>query len=370
MAEKKYTIAFYIGSLEKGGAERVIVNLAAYFNSQGYNVYIVTKEQGEIEYEVPVGVSRLLADIVDDEISGSRLLNLNRRINKLKSIWKLIRPDIIVSFIRKNNIMAIESAKSLKIPVVVSIRSNPSRELEGLEDISFMKFREAAGIVMQTDRARDYLPVDLQSKIIVLPNSLNPDFINVEEPEQRKHEIVTVGRMDENKNQMMVINAFAKLAPKYPDWMLKLYGDGGEYRKKLEQLVEYYSLEDRIKFMGQVSDVAGAIKESSIFTLTSNEEGMPNALIEAMALGVAVVSTDCPCGGPAELIEDGKNGYLISTKNTDELGYTLDRLMGDEELRTRLGKEAKRSVNKLNPATVNEKWREYIEEIIKTNSLG
>lgn len=366
MANKNYTIAFYIGSLEKGGAERVIVNLAAHFNKQGYKVYIVTKLQGEDEYDIPAGVSRLIADITDDETSSSRIINLSRRVNKLKNIWKLIRPDIIVSFIRKNNLMALESAKSFKIPVVVSIRSNPSRELEGLEDISFVKFREAAGIVMQTRQAGDYLPVDLQSKIVILPNSLNPDFVNVEEPEERVKEIVTVGRLDDNKNQMMVINAFAKLAPKYPDWVLKLYGDGSS-RDKLVQLVEYYSLEDRIIFMGQVSDVQDKIKNSSIFTLTSNEEGMPNALIEAMALGLAVVSTDCPCGGPAELIEDGKNGFLVKTRNTDELGYQLDRLMGDEELRQTLGKAAKDSVRKLKPEVVNAKWQEYIEGIIEKN---
>ena len=124
-SERK-TIAFYIGSLTRGGAEHVMVNLSSYFCARGYNVYLVTKLIEEPEYDVPEGVTRILADITKDEESDSRILNLYRRISKLRNIWKDIKPDIIISFIRKNNLMAIASSRGLRIPVAVSIRSDPA----------------------------------------------------------------------------------------------------------------------------------------------------------------------------------------------------------------------------------------------------
>ena len=145
-------IAFYIGSLSMGGAERVIVNLAAYFHSCGYKVTIVTKEQDSDEYPVPEGVARILADITGDEISSNRLVNLYRRIAKLRTIWKQLQPDYIVSFIKKNNFMAITSAAGLPIPVIVSVRSNPAREYPDKLTRLLVRvlFARAAGVVLQT----------------------------------------------------------------------------------------------------------------------------------------------------------------------------------------------------------------------------
>ena len=105
------SIVFYIGSLSRGGAERVIVNLAAYFRDCGYRVTIVTKEQDKVEYPVPEGVTRILADITRNEISRNRVANLYRRIKKLRNIFKQLAPDYIVSFIKKNNFLP----KSLRL---------------------------------------------------------------------------------------------------------------------------------------------------------------------------------------------------------------------------------------------------------------
>lgn len=127
----KKVIAFYIGSPACGGAERVVVNLAEYFHKQNYKVYIVTKLKEKEEYEISEGIPRILADISGDEISAGRIHNFFGRIRKLQNIWKEIKPNIVVSFIKKNNFMAIASAGPLKIPVVVSVRSAPEREYAG-----------------------------------------------------------------------------------------------------------------------------------------------------------------------------------------------------------------------------------------------
>jgi len=362
MASEKKVIAFYIGSLSRGGAERVMVNLSRYFTGEGYKVYLVTKTVDEPEYEVPEGVTRIIADITSEEESSSRIANLRNRIKKLKNIWKEIKPDIIVSFIRKNNLMAIASSRGMNIPVVVSIRSNPARELQGrlFKPLSFFMFRFADGIVMQTSQAKEFLPKYLQKKAVIMPNSLSEQFLSVELNDARRKEIVTVGRIDDNKNQKMLVEAFYEIEKDYPEWSLHLYGDGDK-KKALE---ERYASE-RIVFHGQVPDVVDRIKDSSVFVLPSRQEGMPNALIEAMALKMACISTDCPCGGPADLIVSGENGILIPVDDKEELKEQLSSVMGNDELRRKLGESARVSVEKLNPETVNGKWKEYIERIMQ-----
>ena len=363
MGDKK-TIAFYIGDLSRGGAEKVMINLARYFMSLGYEVYLVTKTVGETEYEVPEGINRLLADITPEEETKSRIKNLIKRITKLRGIWKEIKPDLILSFIRKNNLMAIASSDGLGIPVVVGIRSNPERELQGrgFKQLSFLMFKKAAGIVVQTSGGKSFLPGGLQKKTVILPNSISPEYIGSEPVQfsERRKEIVLVGRIDSNKNQRMVLEAFSEIMDEYRDWSLHLYGDG-ELAAGLRNRFDC----DGIVFHGQVSDVKSRIEKASVFVLPSKQEGMPNALIEAMALGLACISTDCPCGGPADLIKQDENGILIPVDDREKLKEQLCRLMDDEQLRIGLGKEASKIAEDMKPEKVNQLWKEYLEGFIR-----
>ena len=404
-AEK--SIAFYIGGLCIGGAERVICNLAEYFYSEGYRVTMVTKVRDEKEYELNPGIRRIIADITPEEETGSRIHNLCARINKLKRIWKEVKPDVIVSFIRKNNLMAIASAAPLGIPVVVSVRSAPERELKGFgfKTISFMLFRRAAGVVLQTREAYDFFPGYIRAKAVVLPNSINPDFlresekfaqerngdindvanekpekitventgINGEEPKfidsrvvcsKKEKKIITVGRIDDNKNQRLLVEAYARIAGHYPDWSLELIGDGSG-KKSLEEYVRTLSCKDRINFTGAVDDVAKRMSEASIFVLPSRIEGMPNALIEAMVMGMACISTDCPCGGPRDLIAtDESNGILVPVDDVDAMAMALKRLITNDTLRESMGDNARKIMNTLHPDAVNKQWKNYIENVI------
>lgn len=358
--DKKKTIAFYIGDLGKGGAERVMTNLARHFREQGYTVYLVTKTVSDSEYEVPEGVTRIVADITCEEETKSRILNLCKRVAKLRRIWKDIKPDAIVSFIRKNNIMAIASSRLMHIPVLVSVRTDPRRELEGIEKATLFAFRFADGIICQTTQASDYFPDYLRKKIVILPNSLTKQFIRDEYVPKSKKEIVTVGRMDNYKNQDLLLDVFEDIKNSYPDWSLHIYGEGERY----DTLTSKYTGE-RIYFHGQVNDVAGRIEDSKIFVLPSDNEGMPNALIEAMALGLACISTDCPVGGPADIIEDGVNGYLIPVKDKEKLKERLIELLDSEEKRISLGKNSLKIGNTLSPDNVNKQWQDYVESFIK-----
>ena len=412
------SIAFYIGGLCIGGAERVICNLAEYFYGEGYRVTMVTKVRDEKEYELNPGIKRVIADITLEEETASRIRNLFARIAKLKRIWKEVKPDVIVSFIRKNNLMAIASAAPLGIPVVVSVRSAPERELKGFgfKTISFLLFRQAAGVVLQTREAYDFFPGYIRAKAVVLPNSINPVFLKEseklalernsdingasnEKPEKvaventniiceepmvidsrvvfskREKKIITVGRIDDNKNQRMLVEAYAKIAGPYPEWSLELIGDGNG-RQALEEYVSTLPCKDRISFTGAVDDVVKRMSEASIFVLPSKIEGMPNALIEAMVMGMACISTDCPCGGPRDLIAaEETNGILVPVDNVDTMAMALKRLITNDTLRQSMGDNARKIIATLHPDMVNKQWKNYIENVMfsirgKESDLG
>lgn len=357
-------IAFYIGSLAKGGAERVVVNLAEYFYQIGYRVYVVTKLRETEEYEISDGILRVIADLTEEEVSENRLQNFFGRVKKLQNIWKEIRPDVIVSFIKKNNFMALASAKPLKIPVIVSVRSAPEREYAGKVYAALVRimFAFADGIVLQTKDAMKYFPRYIRKKSVILPNSLNPAFIRPRFTGERRKEIVTVGRIDTNKNQKMLVEAFLDIAKDYPEWTCILYGDG-EGKDAIAHCIKEHSEGASVILAGRQDRIQDKIYESSVFVLPSYCEGMPNALIEAMALGLAAISTDCPCGGPKDLIVDGVNGILIPVGDKEALKTALRKVMDSAKLREQLGVNAAQLADRLHPDKVNEMWKTYVESV-------
>ena len=358
-------IAFYIGSLAKGGAERVVVNLAEYFCQSGYRVYIVTKLREVDEYEYSKDITRIIADLTDEELADSRIKNFFGRVHKLKKIWKEIKPDVVVSFIKKNNFMALASAKPLKIPVIVSVRSAPEREYAGKLFAMLVRimFAFADGIVLQTKEAMEYFPGYIRRKSVILPNSLNPAFLREPFKGERKKEIVTVGRIDSNKNQKLLVEAFIEIAEEFPQWKCILYGEGSG-RGVVEAIIQESLVGERVVLAGRQGNIQDKIYESSIFVLPSNCEGMPNALIEAMSLGLAVISTDCPCGGPRDLIENGVNGILIPVGDKEELKKALRELMSSHELQCKLGTNAAMIQKRLHPDVVNKQWEQSIEKFL------
>lgn len=358
-------IAFYIGSLQKGGAERVFVNLAEYFVANNYAVTIVTQLIGENEYPLPTGVTRIMSDLILEEESKSRILNYIKRIHKLRKIWKEIKPDLILSCIGKNNFQAIESALGLPTKVVVSVVSDPKREYGNsiMRFLTKILFPLADGIVLQTKESKGFFPSYLSKKIVIMQNSINPIFIRPIYREEREKTIISVGRLDKNKNQRLIIQAFAQISKQYPDYQLLLYGEGDQ-KEILEKSIKDLQLEDKVLLKGMIQDVASAIEKAGIFVLSSYVEGMPNALLEAMALGLPVISTDCPCGGPKEMIQQKENGLLVSVNHREELVEAMKYVLDNPQQARLMGENASKIQNVLDPKTTNAKWQAYFELIM------
>lgn len=363
---KTKKIMFYISSLAKAGAQRVILNLTESLLAKGHQVTIVTTAIVENEYELPLGADRIISDIQGDEITSNRITNLKNRFMKLRNIWKSEQPDVIVSFIGKNNFMAILTAWGLKLPVVTSVRGDPNEEYYSKMTKFLAKtlMGQSAGIVLQTPDAKEYFPRWMHKKAIILENPLNPEFIEEYYTGEREQEIVTVGRIDSNKNQKLLIDAFFQIAEEFSDVKLVLYGDG-EDRRKLIDYVKCSPYKERIIFPGAVSNVKERIRKSKLFVLPSNTEGMPNALMEALALGIPCISTDCPCGGPRMLMEGKENGILVPVGNSEKMAEAMRTILRNEELYQKYSKNAYKITQELHPGIINDKWERYLYSVMK-----
>lgn len=354
-------IALFISSLQKGGSERVIVNLAEYFYQRQYEVVLVTQYKKGDEYEINPQIKRIFSEPDEELLQGDRLHNFRTRFQKLRSIWKEEKPDVILAFLGKNNLMAIATSRFLSVKVAVSVRGEPTMEYEGktMQSTAKLVFRFADGVVLQTKMAKEFFPDAVQKKAVILSNPLNPIFLNRRHIGEREDVIVAVGRLDENKNHAMLIHAFSKIADEFPHMRLIIYGEG-ESRKDLELLIQEKGLEERIELPGNTSDLANKICKAKVFTLTSNTEGMPNSIIEAMALGIPVISTDCPCGGPAELIQNEVNGMLVPVGDVYAFSDALRRVLADAEFAQRLGDNAYEGSKNFAPEKVNKAWEDYL----------
>ena len=231
-------IALFISSLQKGGSERVIANLAVYFRERNYDVVLVTQYKKENEYSIPPEIRRVYSEPDESMLQGGRIRNFFVRFGALRDIWNAYKPDVILSFLGKNNLMAVATAAFLPSKTVVSVRGEPTMEYEGrwMQMIAKIVFRFADGVVLQTDRARAFFPKAVRKKSVILPNPLNPQFIDRETAKEREDLIVAAGRLDANKNHAMLIHAFAKIADEYPSVKLVIYGEG-PLRTQLESLV-------------------------------------------------------------------------------------------------------------------------------------
>lgn len=360
-------IAFHLNCLEQGGAERVVTNLANQFAKNGYQVIIATEWYGENEFQIDKKVKRVHVGLREGDEKKHRLMQFLLRVKYLRKFLKEEKPDILIPFARKALYRGLMAAYFSKIPVLISIRTDPAGHYEEIPDkIQIpLLFPRADGCVFQTEGARDFFAPRLQKNSRIILNPINPKYIGVPEPEKRNKSVVQSGRLVDFKNQPMLIRAFVEVHKKHPDYDLKIYGgDSFDGTKEiLEALIDENGAQEYIHLMGASDSLEKDLADAALFAFTSDWEGLPNALMEAMALGLPIVATDCPCGGPRTIMTNEVDGLLIPIKDQKAVENGINRLIEDSELAERLGTEARKIADKANGQAVFEQWKDYIEEL-------
>lgn len=361
------TIVFHLNCLERGGAERVVANLSGQFAAHGYMVYIATEWQGADEYGIDPRVRRVHVGLTAKQERDGRVKKFTDRIVNLRRFLKEAKPDIIIAFARKANYRALTATIGTGIPTLISVRIYPVGYYDFLSDKIQMPilFRRAAGCVFQTPEQRAFFPEFIQKKSKIILNPIHNRFLGNPIPERREKAVVHSGRLVDFKNQSMLIRAFEKVHRKHPDYILKIFGpdsfDGT--KEKLEWQIREYNAQDYIKLMGGSRQLEKDLLYGAIAAFSSDYEGMPNAMLEAMALGLPVVATDCPPGGPAMVITPEQNGLLVPVGDEEAMAAAINRLIEDKAFAEKLGRNAAQIGNVAGADIIFEEWRSYVEEI-------
>ena len=361
------TIAFHVSSLAQGGAERVVANLANRFAQDGFNVYVATEEYGNNEFSLDPKVKRIHVGLKEEDEKKNRIVKFLLRVKYLKSFVKEYKPDVLVAFAHRCNYRALMAAGNSNVPVVISIRINPVGYYDAFSDTVQIKwlFPKAAGCVYQTKEQKDWFKPYLQDNSRIIMNPINPKYFGNPLPKVREKAVMHHARLVDFKNQPMLVRAFLKVHEKHPDYVLKIFGpDSGDGTKEiLEKLISDNNAKDFVFLMGASNDLEKEIPKGEIYAYSSDYEGMPNSLLEAMAMGMPVVSTDCPCGGPRAVIRDGENGFLIPVGDEDALTDRMNRLIEDKELTKRFSENARKIEDVASMEAIYKQWKDYLEEV-------
>ena len=363
-------IVFHLNCLEQGGAERVVTNLANRFAKEGYQVIVATEWYGENEFQVDSKVRRVHVGLREGDEGKPHLVQFLLRVQYLKRFLKKEKPDILIPFARKALYRGLMAAYFMKIPVLISVRTDPAQHYYRLSDKiqMWLLFPRADGCVFQTEGAREFFAPRLQENSRIVLNPIHEKYIDVPKPKMRTKTVVQSGRLVDFKNQPMLIRAFMKVHEKHPEYDLKVFGgDSLDGTKEiLEDLIRKNKAEDFIHLMGASDTLEKDLADAAIYAFTSDWEGLPNALMEAMALGLPIVATDCPCGGPRTIMTNEVDGLLIPIKDEQALADGINRLIENPDLAERIGMEAGKIADRANGQAVYEQWRDYIEELCES----
>ena len=347
-------ITFFIGHMGYGGAERVISLLANDYCRRGWDTDIVMLLSRDLAQRLEPGVR-----LVDLSLGGgSYLKRAPSWLRQIRGYLKREKPDCVVSFIGRINALVLTAALGMNIPIVVSERNDPRHDGRGKGMLAFCDalYKTARAVVFQTNAEQECFSEAVKAKSVIIPNPVSTEGVSRREPEG--FSVVTAGRLAEQKNQKMLMNAMALVRREIPEASCTIYGEG-ELRQELESYVREKGLADTVFLPGHALDIHKKIADASAFVLTSEYEGLPNALIEAMMLGIPCVTTDYP--GSEEVMEDGVTGLIVPRRDAEALAKKLIALARDRELGENLGEKARQEAEKYRTENVIVQWQNVIE---------
>lgn len=359
-------IAIYIYSLRRDGAQRVAINLARHLVGCGDACTIITDWTDDAEYVVPSGVKR-----VSLNQSGNNYVHYLGNIRKMRALLREEAPDLLLVMQVTGCLLAVPAAKGQAVKVIVSERNDPTH-FPGKRITNFISRRlmkKADGYVFQTEEAMAFYREISGKPSVIIPNPVYCRNMPKYSPEKcRRHEIVAVGRLVPQKNQKLLIRAFARIHKRFSDYRLIIYGEG-VLRESLLEEIRKLNLSEFVSLPGNKPDVLERINQASIFVMPSDFEGMPNALLEAMALGLPCISTDCPIGGPRAVIHSGDNGILVSVGSEVELASAIERLIEHPDLRESMSKNALDIRNALDSERICQCWYDFFKSVLDISGM-
>lgn len=356
-------IVFIVSCLDAGGAQRVLSDMANYWAVKGWKVTIITVAGEEVPdfYPLHPDVRRLRLELAGDTQGVFQKLGRNlRKVWRLRREIRAICPNGAISFMDVNNVLTLLATIGLGLRVIVSERIDPAVN-PGVERIWAVLRRSvycrAAAVVGQTREISLWLKEHCRAHAVTIPNPLR----ELPFPQDAREKMVlSVGRLDSQKGHDVLIKAFARVHARFRDWRLIVLGEGPE-RDNLRRLAASLGISANVDMPGRVNDPERWMARAGIVVQASRFEGFPNVVMEAMAMGAAVIATNCR-SGPSELISDGKNGRLVPVDDVSRLAEVMTELMADPREREQMGHNATRIRQRLAQDKVMACWEKLLTD--------
>lgn len=359
-------LLFVVNSLGIGGAEKMVVFVAKELKVRGHNCSIINLNINNKFDRSPEGE----LEVFNADIQYTGMLTTNFKwIKFVYDISKKERPDVIIGFAGLANFCVAATEKLLKIPSVICERNDPFRTFRHPSFSQRLKIRtinSATGAVFQTREAGEFYSKKLRKKSVVIANPIfiNEDYSPIDYANLPKT-IVSLGRFSNKQKRFdVLLKGFKEFHKKHVDYILNIYGSGPD-EEYINSQIAALGIDNFVEVKGKTDTPLKTLSGEGIFAITSDYEGISNSLLEAMAVGLPVVSTDHTPGGARLLIEDHKNGLLIPTEDPHALSSALAEYAEKPELRFLCGTKAKNVINRFSPVKCIDSWESYLQSIIK-----
>lgn len=355
-----------LGGIGWGGAHKVSVMLANYLAQKGYEVSFSVSELDRVDYPVDESIKVFcLKDLYKK--SSFRPMNLVKKMKAFRGLCKEENIDLVVGFTSNMAIYSILASVFSSRKSLVSERTDPHIEpnkkiLRGLRNFLFCL---ADFVVFQTPGARDYFPKKVRKKSIIIPNPISETLPEAYHGEREKR-VVNYCRIAPQKNLRVLLDAFDLFYKKHKDYSLEIYGDakqGDKYKTEIEEYAKTLSCCENIHFFPACKDVHQKVINSTMFVSSSDYEGMSNSMLEALAIGLPVIVTDCANGGERMCIEDGKSGFIVPRRNAECLAENMSRLVDEKNLIDLFSNEAAKIRDRFSHEKVFAMWLEVVEKL-------
>lgn len=364
------SLTLVIGHLRLGGAERVISLMANHWADKGWRVTLLTLEHGTSApfYPIRESVRHIDFNWPGAVASGIPKMRTLCALVGLRTALRRSAPQAIISFLNTTNIRVLMATYGMRLPVIVSERSDPHYDPISTfwERRRRWFYPTAASVVAQTEEAVSFFPAGIRTNARVIPNpAYLPDGF-VSRPAERvqrrtAYTLIAMGRLVAEKGFDSLLQAFARVSSTYRKWNLTIWGEGPD-RGRLEEMIRDLRVTGQVHLPGRTDQPFEKYRQADLYVLCSRYEGFPNALCEAMACGLPVISFDCP-SGPRQIIRDGVDGLLVPPGDVGALAETLGRLMGEEALRTRLASRAPEILKRYSLSRIMGMWESLLREL-------
>lgn len=353
-------IALAIDTNSAGGGERVMATLANYMCNKGYETYFVNSDTSSSFYSIDrrVRIYKMGLDLK----YGNRLSRFIKKYLMLVQFFRKEKPDAVIAFLFNMEAPVILAGLTTHTNVFVSVR-NSANSYPFIERV-FRRFfyPHIKGIVFQSEKVRIHKDFKKLKNARVIMNPISGTIIEKRKPvpfSKRRNVIINVARLDEQKNQALLIKAFSKIENIYPEMELHIFGEG-PLHNQLEELIESLNLSGKVFLKGAQKDAIFLNRDAKLFVLSSDYEGFPNALVEAMVEGIPSISTDFDSGVAAELIKNDRNGWLVAVNNVEQLANTISLALKKENQLDEISNESVDLFDLLKAQKICEEWERFV----------